>query len=121
MGNLVENAVDFARDNVDIAATWNDDTIVVTIADDGPGLSPAVIKRLGEPFVTTRAREDMASNADGEHVGLGLGFFIAKTLLERSGAEVELRNRRTPEKGAVVELSWPREQLDLELRAEDAQ
>ena len=114
LGNLVENAVDFAKEGVEIRAVWNGDNVVVTIADDGPGLSPAVIKRLGEPFVTTRSKSEVTSSADGEHVGLGLGFFIAKTLLERSGAEVELWNKRSPKRGAVVELAWPREQLDLE-------
>ena len=113
LGNLVENAVDFADKSVEIRASWNDKLVVVTIGDDGPGLSPAVIKRLGEPFVTTRDRDALKKDKAGEHVGLGLGFFIAKTLLERSGAEVELRNKQAPDKGAIVELSWPRELLDM--------
>jgi len=121
LGNLVENAVDFAKDKVDVRARWDNDTVTVTISDDGPGLQPAVIKRLGEPFVTTRAADSGATVADGEHVGLGLGFFIAKTLLERSGAEVELKNKKAPEKGAVVELVWQRDMLDLIMAGQAAQ
>ena len=113
LGNLVENAVDFANDKVDVQARWDGDTVKVTISDDGPGVQPGVIKRLGEPFVTTRADSGGAAADEGDRIGLGLGFFIAKTLLERSGAEVELRNKRAPEKGAVVELIWPRDALDL--------
>lgn len=121
LGNLVENAVDFAKDKVDVRARWDSDTVTVTISDDGPGLQPAVIKRLGEPFVTTRAADSDAAVAEGEHVGLGLGFFIAKTLLERSGARVELKNKKAPEKGAVVELVWQRDMLDLIMAGQAAQ
>jgi len=40
---------------------------------------------------------------------LGLGFFIAKTLLERSGATISLDNRERPQRGAIVKIGWPRE------------
>ena len=40
---------------------------------------------------------------------MGLGFFIAKTLLERSGATISLDNRERPLRGAIVNISWPRE------------
>ncbi len=121
LGNLVENAVDFASSKVDVQARWSDDTVTVTISDDGPGLQSGVIKRLGEPFVTTRAADGAELEGEGEHVGLGLGFFIAKTLLERSGAEVDLRNKRAPEAGAVVELIWPRDALDLKMTGDETQ
>ena len=111
--NLVENAVEFARDQVEIRASWDAKSIRLTIADDGPGVQPAVIKRLGEPYVTTRPSDGGDQTDSDEHAGLGLGFFIAKTLLERSGAEIELKNRRSPNKGAIVELLWPRAVLDL--------
>ena len=107
IGNLVENAVDFARENVVIAATWSDAEVVLTIEDDGPGFPPDVMDTLGEPYITTRA----AARSDGgssEASGLGLGFFIAKTLLERSGAVVTLGNRPYPARGAIVRIVWPR-------------
>jgi two-component system sensor histidine kinase RegB len=44
---------------------------------------------------------------------MGLGFFIAKTLLERSGATVALANRPAPGHGAVVHIAWPRAAVDL--------
>jgi two-component system sensor histidine kinase RegB len=45
--------------------------------------------------------------ADEGSTGLGLGFFIAKTLIERSGATVSLANRGGGESGAIVRVSWP--------------
>ena len=41
---------------------------------------------------------------------MGLGIFIAQTLLERTGAELSFSNRR--EGGAVVEIQWPRDMLE---------
>ncbi len=107
LGNLVENAVDFARARVGITAIWDARSVRVTIRDDGPGFQPGIMSRLGEPYVTTRPQTDRRSA--GPETGLGLGFFIAKTLLERSGARLSLRNARPPGTGAVVDIVWPRE------------
>ena len=103
LGNLVENAVDFARDRVDVAATWSQDEVGVTITDDGPGFAPEIMDRIGEPYVTSRPHERLDASEVG---GLGLGLFIAKTLLERSGATLNFENRKP--RGAQVRLSWLR-------------
>lgn len=109
LGNIIENAVDFAAKCVEVKAEWNVEHVTITIADDGPGFSAPVRERLGEPYVTTRragSRDDEQSN--GEAHGMGLGFFIAKTLLERSGARLIFVNRPAPATGAVVNITWPR-------------
>ena len=113
LGNLVENAVDFARTRAEIAVRWSEQDVAVTISDDGPGFPPEILRRIGEPYVTSRRR----TAEDGEESGLGLGFFIAKTLLERSGATVAFLNRPAPERGAVVRVRWPRP--DIEAVPED--
>jgi two-component system sensor histidine kinase RegB len=112
LGNLVENAVDFARERVEIAAKWSPRQVAIEIADDGPGVSPDVLDALGEPYITTRPARPRGQIKDGEPSGLGLGFFIAKTLLERSGAAVTLENRQWPQRGAVVRVTWPREAFE---------
>jgi len=112
LGNLVENAIDFAASKVTVEARWSNDAVKIVIADDGAGFPAHVLGELGEPFVTTRhAQSDGAQTAE-EHAGMGLGFFIAKTLLERSGAELELANRPPPEGGAVVTVVWPRAKFE---------
>lgn len=111
IGNLLENAVDFAHSRVDVTATWSAREIVITISDDGPGIPPDVMEALGDPFITTRPSRPNEQNAGklGKPTGLGLGFFIAKTLLERSGATVSFDNRPPPAQGAIVQLTWTRE------------
>jgi two-component system sensor histidine kinase RegB len=105
LGNLIENATDFARSEVDVRAQWTNREVVMTIADDGPGFSPDVIERVGDPYVTTR--KDRRTKTE-EGSGLGLGLFIAKTLLERSGAVVNTANKLPPGHGARITISWPR-------------
>jgi two-component system sensor histidine kinase RegB len=112
LGNLIENAVDFALDKVEITATWSAREVAITIADDGPGISPLVLDALGEPYVTTRPARHPDRMKDGEPAGMGLGFFIAKTLLERSGATVSLENRSAPASGAIARVSWPRAEFE---------
>ncbi|TAM99894.1 MAG: HAMP domain-containing histidine kinase, partial [Rhizobiaceae bacterium] len=101
LGNLVENAVDFARSTVTIRWHWDDKAVAIELRDDGPGFPLEVIDRIGEPYMTTRP----ASEAGG---GLGLGLFIAKTLLERSGAEIAFANASEPGIGATITIKWPR-------------
>jgi len=108
LGNLISNARDFARTTVDISLEWTADSIAVVIADDGPGFSADIIDRLGEPFVTTRRLPEARGRAQGGEGGMGLGFFIAKTLLERSGARVSLANKPQPDHGAIVRVDWSR-------------
>lgn len=108
LGNLLENAVDFAASKVRITARWSAETVTVSIVDDGPGFSMELIDTIGDPYVTSRPSRTRKSKADGEASGLGLGFFIAKTLLERSGATLMLANKARPETGAVVTVQWPR-------------
>ena len=102
LGNLVENAVDFARSAVTVRWSWNDDHVTFTVIDDGPGFPPEILDRIGEPYMSTR-------QGAGRGGGLGLGMFIAKTLLERSGATIEFRNSSGPGQGAVVHVGWPRQ------------
>ncbi len=108
IGNLIENAVDFAKSKVEIQASWTADSVIVEIVDDGPGFAPEIIDRIGEPYVTTRGTRGDAATANPEAGGLGLGFFIAKTFLERSGARLRLANLTPPEHGAIVRITWPR-------------
>lgn len=108
-GNIVENAVDFARSTVEVNAWWNRDTIELVISDDGPGIPPDILNRIGEPYLSRRRSQDDGS---GERRGLGLGVFIARTLLERTGAKVSFTNRTFPEHGAVVQITWPRQRFE---------
>jgi two-component system sensor histidine kinase RegB len=113
LGNLVENAIDFARSKVEVKARWSEDEVRIEIADDGEGFPLNVLEQLGEPFVTTRPGH--GDSGDLDHVGMGLGFFIAKTLLERSGARLELANRMLPPGGAVVTVVWTRARFEQPL------
>jgi two-component system, sensor histidine kinase RegB len=106
LGNLLENAVDFAGQQVEVTAEWSTDEIVLTINDDGPGFAPEIMERIGEPYVT--GRRNLRHSVDVEAGGLGLGLFIAKTLLERSGAKLVFSNRAAPAQGACVRVRWAR-------------
>ncbi|WP_299372458.1 sensor histidine kinase RegB [uncultured Tateyamaria sp.] len=118
--NLVQNAVDFARSTVWIEAHWNDDIITLRIMDDGRGYPPQLLGRIGDPFVRRRKTQTDNQQRPG-YEGMGLGLFIAKTLLERSGAELSFANGADPYSsaspeghhvGAIVEVQWPRSKID---------
>ena len=105
LGNLIENAVDYARSEVVIIVEHTTDKVTLVIEDDGPGYAPDILSRIGEPYVTRRQRDDSAG-------GLGLGLFIAKTLLERSGAKITFSNRNDIRSGAQIAVTWRRDVMD---------
>lgn len=109
LGNLIENATDFARQTVRIETAWDQGGITVLVTDDGPGFAPELIARLGEPYLTSRPRDPNGSDAH-QPGGLGLGIFIAKTLLERTGARLTFENASAMGH-AQVRISWDREAI----------
>lgn len=118
--NLTQNAVDFANQRVWIEARWSNDELRVRVIDDGPGFPSDMLGRLGDPFLRRR-RADSIQERPG-YDGMGLGLFIAKTLLERSGAQVEFHNasdpflaenERSEKRGAIVAVSWPRDVIGV--------
>ena len=124
--NLVQNAVDFARSKVWVDAQYTPDRVLLRIIDDGEGFPAQVLGRIGDPFVRSR-RDDQDLTQRPEYEGMGLGLFIAKTLLERTGAELSFANAAdpflTPEErparsGAIVEVTW--RATDILAKAEGA-
>jgi len=123
--NLIQNAVDFARSDVWVDARWDDRQIILRVSDDGPGYPADLLGRMGEPFLRRR-RDAPPQQARPQYEGMGLGLFIAKTLLGRTGAELRFANagdasalpaaaRRATGRpgGAIVEVIWPRAALAL--------
>ena len=108
LGNLVENAVDFAEKTVTVKSSWSANQVAIEISDDGPGFPSDILDRIGEPYAQSRTRNER--NGGG---GLGLGLFISKTLLERSGAALVFSNLSYPDRGAKVSIAWPRRLMDV--------
>lgn len=133
--NVIQNAVDFAERTVWVdvdSGDGADDTgtegpgsgeLRIAVGDDGPGFGPDILPRLGEPYVSTRQRGARQASSASEYEGMGLGLFIARTLLERTGARLSfangsdarqrrLRDPGTPAElarppGAIIEIAWP--------------
>ena len=120
LGNIIDNAADFASSRVRVEASWDEHHLGIMIEDDGPGFAPEIFERIGEPYTTSRpgdhALDDTALGPHdtemGKREGMGLGFFIAKTLLERTGGTVKAVN--PAEGGARVSIIWPRGRIDGE-------
>ena len=113
--NLIQNAVDFATSEVEITASWSATELRVQIMDDGAGFPQSVIGRIGDPFVGRRRQAEDRARRPG-YQGMGLGLFIAKTLLERTGAKLLFRNAPSSHgsTGAVIDVVWARSDLETE-------
>ncbi len=119
LGNIIENAADFARTRVCVHARFDSGQLRIVVEDDGPGFAPEILERIGEPYITSRPSHHALGESEigpgaelGEHEGMGLGFFIAKTLLEQTGGNLNVVN--LDKGGARVSIVWPRGVIDGE-------
>jgi len=124
--NLVQNAVDFSESIVLIDVTWDETSMRIMVGDDGNGYPPDLLDRIGDPFISKRKKQLHNGQARTDYQGMGLGLFIAKTLLERSGAELTFANAAIdlthmnrhydffdPRlRGAIVDVRWKRTDFD---------
>jgi len=117
LGNIIENAADFAHALVQVNARWDEQYLYISVTDDGPGFAPEIFEALGEPYITSRPGHHALEETDigpqgplDEHEGMGLGFFIAKILLEQTGGLVNPEN--PPGGGAQVSIRWARGVID---------
>jgi two-component system, sensor histidine kinase RegB len=117
LGNIIENAADFAKSLVAVNAGWDEQYLYISVHDDGPGFAPEIFEALGEPYITSRPGHHALGETDigpqgplNQHEGMGLGFFIAKILLEQTGGLVNAENPRNG--GALVSVRWARGVID---------
>lgn len=109
LGNLIQNAIQFARTEVRVEVRWDESRIIVRILDDGPGFDPGLLEHLGEPYLSDPS-VTRAGDVSGGDEHMGLGVFIAENLLERTGAKLTFGNRSTG--GAEVVATWNRRALE---------
>ncbi len=101
LGNLIQNAIQFAHKEVQLNSEWNKDNLSIYIQDDGKGFSSSILTKIGQPYVSTRKNSSK---------NMGLGVFIAKTLLESTGATLHFDN--APEGGGLITIDWPRKNIE---------
>jgi two-component system sensor histidine kinase RegB len=99
LGNILQNAFQYAKSHVQVTLRWGKQSIEVAIHDDGPGYPPTLLARLGDPYASSRINPKASGH---KALGLGLGLFIAKTLLSHLGAQVHFSN----DKGAYCLIKW---------------
>lgn len=94
--NLIDNAADAMGESgtLTIRAAMEDGTVVVAIADTGPGIDPEVRDRIFDPFFTTKA--------PGQ--GTGLGLHTVHTIVTRSGGTISIDSDST---GTTFTLRFP--------------
>lgn len=104
--NLIDNAADYASSKISVRATWSHDQVALEIRDDGPGYPVELLDRIGDPYL--QSNRSRGATRRSQSAGLGIGLFISKTLIERSGARIVFTNARAPATGAITRVIWPR-------------
>tara|TARA_B100000989_G_scaffold114962_1_gene84496 strand:+ start:220 stop:1503 length:1284 start_codon:yes stop_codon:yes gene_type:complete len=102
--NFIGNANKFAKNKIFISLKSNNDYSEILIEDDGEGYPSEILSKIGEPYLRSLAEKKK------DHIGLGLGIFIGKTLLEKNFAVLNCQNSKT-RSGAEVNIKWRNKDL----------
>lgn len=97
--NLLDNALEASPAWVGVDVRREEDRLVLTVSDKGPGFAPEVLERLGKPYVSTKVGP-----------GRGLGLFLVTNVTRKLGGALQAANR--PGGGAAVTLSLPLDTLN---------
>jgi len=102
--NFIGNSNKFTNENIFINLKSDSEITEITIEDDGEGYPKDILSKIGEPYLKTSNPKNKSK------IGLGLGLFIGKTLLEKNFASVTCRNSKT-RTGAEVIIKWKNKDL----------
>ena len=102
--NFIGNANKFSKEKIFITLKSNSEVTEIIIEDDGAGYPKDVLSKIGEPYLRSNNSQEKSK------VGLGLGLFIGKTLLEKNFAVINCRNSKT-RGGAEVIIRWKNKDL----------
>ena len=102
--NFIGNANKFCKSKVFITLKSDSEFTEITIEDDGNGYPSDILSKIGEPYLKGINKKDK------EKVGLGLGIFIGKTLLEKNFATINCDNSKV-RGGAEVIIKWKNKDL----------
>jgi len=102
--NFIGNANKFSKETIYITLKSDSEMTEIIIEDDGNGYPRDVLSKIGEPYLRSKDPIEKAK------IGLGLGLFIGKTLLEKNFASINCRNSKT-RSGAEVIIKWSNKDL----------
>ena len=102
--NFIGNANKFSKNKIFISLKSDMNFTEINVEDDGDGYPADILSKIGEPYLKT------VKDIDKEKIGLGLGLFIGKTLLEKNFAILTFRNSKT-RGGAEVKIKWKNNDL----------
>ena len=102
--NFIGNANKFCSKKVFITLKSNNEFTEISIEDDGNGFPNDVISKIGEPYLKSLKERKK------DKIGLGLGMFIGKTLLEKNFASVKCKNSKI-RSGAEIVIKWKNREL----------
>ena len=94
IGNVLDNAAEASPQAVWFEARREDDSLVLTVWDQGPGFAPHLLPQIGKPYQSTKG-----------HPGGGLGLFLVFNVARTLGGDVAVRN--LDEGGALVRITLP--------------
>ena len=99
--DIVENAIDAHAHHIDLSVVENldEDRLQITVQDDGQGMDAEMVKRVRDPFFTTRSTR---------HVGLGIPLFAAAA--ERCRGELAIQS--TPGQGTIIGATFQHSHID---------
>lgn len=105
ISNLLSNAMKYAKSSIDITATENDSEIIITVSDDGIGITDPEKTKIFDAFYQVK------NNSELNKLGIGIGLHMTRSLVQLMNGTIEVRDREDGESGITIFVHFPKQAI----------
>lgn len=107
ISNLLSNALKYAHRTITITASESEAETIITIADDGIGISDQEKEKIFEAFYQVK------NNHEINRLGIGIGLHMTRSLVQLMNGKIEVNDRIDGKSGAVISVHFPKQKNSL--------
>lgn len=103
ISNLLSNALKYARSTISVTAAENDSEIIITVTDDGIGITDQEKTKIFDAFYQVK------NNSELNKLGIGIGLHMTRSLIQLMNGNIEANDRKDGKSGAAISVHFPKQ------------
>lgn len=103
ISNLLSNALKYAKSTISVTAAENDSEIIITVTDDGIGITDQEKTKIFDAFYQVK------NNSELNKLGIGIGLHMTRSLIQLMNGNIEANDRKDGKSGAAISVHFPKQ------------
>lgn len=103
ISNLLSNALKYAKSRISVTAMENDSEIIITVTDDGIGITDQEKTKIFDAFYQVK------NNSELNKLGIGIGLHMTRSLIQLMNGKIEAKDREDGKSGVAISVHFPKQ------------